>query len=152
MGVLEPLAGVWNVATAVRHEPDAEWMEGTREATIAPQLGGGLLEERSTTKDGLEIVRTFSYDKFNKRYQVTWIDGGRKQLDVQHGDFDEAGRLVVSNLATGTSWSGFGMTFHGRLSVFDIAGGGFKIEHETSIDGGQNWFVDGKATYTRKAE
>jgi hypothetical protein len=83
---------------------------------------------------------------------VTQIDANRTQLNVQEGNFDDAGRLVVSNVDTGTSWSGFGMTFHSRVSVFDVGDGGFKVEHETSTDGGQNWFLNAKATYTPRTE
>ncbi len=152
MGVLEPLVGSWEVTVASRNDPNGDWRESTRRSTIVALMGGGLLEERSTTPEGMEIVRTFSYDKFNKRYRVTWFDDRRKQLDVQQGDFDEAGRLVVSNVDSGTSWNGFGLTFHARVSLLDIGDGGFKIEHETSTDGGQSWFLDGKATYTPAAE
>ena len=44
------------------------------------------------------------------------------------------------------------MTFHGRLSFFDITPDSFKAEHETSIDGGATWFLNAKATYTRSAK
>ena len=99
-----------------------------------------------------EVLRNFSYDKYNERYRITQIDSRRNQIDVQEGVFDDDGKLVVSNLETGTSWSGFGMTFHGRMSLFDITADGFKVEYETSTDGGENWFLNGKATYTRTTE
>ena len=70
-------------------------------------------------------------------------------MNVQEGDFDENGRLTVSNVDSGTTWSGFGMTFHSRFSLFDITDDGFRAEIETSIDGGKTWFVNGKATYTQ---
>jgi hypothetical protein len=44
------------------------------------------------------------------------------------------------------------MTFHGRLSIYDITDDGFKVDYETSVDGGENWFVSAKAVYTRAGE
>ncbi len=149
MGPLASLAGSWQVALDTRQHPGAEWESVARESRIEARLRGGLLEERFATAQGVEVVRTLSYDRFGKKYRVTQIDGQRTQLDVKHGDFDGNGRLVVTNVDTGTTWSGFGMTFHGRLALFDITPDGFKVEQESSSDGGATWFLNAKATYTR---
>jgi hypothetical protein len=152
MGLLAPLVGTWTVAVARRRGPDDEWQESERESTISATLRGGLLEERFNMGDGAAVIRTLSYDKFNKRYRVTQIDGRRNQMNVQEGEKDVDGRVVVSNLETGTSWSGRGTTYHSRMAIFDITDEGFKMEHETSTDGGESWFLGARATYARQAE
>ncbi len=73
-------------------------------------------------------------------------------MDVQEGTFDEQGKLVVSNVETGTPFEGFGMVFHQRSSFWGDSPDTFQMEAETSMDGGESWFVSAKATYTRKTE
>jgi len=152
MGPLAPLAGTWTVTLAQRRGPDDEWQESERDSTIEPMMRGGLLEERSSMDDGTEVVRTLSYDKFNERYRVTQIDGRRNQMNVQEGVRDDKGRVVVSNVETGTSWSRRGTTYHSRVAIFDVTDDGFKMEYETSTDGGESWFLGAKAIYSRKTE
>jgi len=152
MGPLISLVGSWDVAMQQREQPGADWQESERTSTIDSHLRGGLLQERWETSQGVEVVRMYTYDKFSEKYRIAQIDGHRTMMDVKEGQLDDEGKLVVSNTETGTTWSGFGMVFHGRLSVYDIADDGFKVDYETSIDSGENWFVNAKATYTRSAE
>ena len=152
MARIASLAGSWGVALETRRQPGADWESSEREAVIEARVGGSLLEERFSTAEGVEVLRALSYDRFSQKYRMTQIDGQRTQLDVKEGVFDEAGRLTLSNLETGTTWSGFGMTFHGRLSVFDITADGFKLEQEMSMDGGATWFLNARATYARRAD
>lgn len=152
MAELAALAGTWNVALRTRQQPGADWQDAERSSTIQSHMRGGLLEERFSTDDGMEVVRTFSYDRFNERYRVTQIDSRRSWMNVQEGIFGEDGKLVVSNIESGTPWSGFGMTFHGRVSIYDISDEGFKVDYETSTDGGESWFLNGEAIYARGEE
>jgi len=152
MGPLVSLVGTWAVAMQQREQPGAEWQESERTSTIDAHLRGGMLQERYETPQGVEVLRMYTYDKFGEKYRVTQIDGHRTQMDVKEGRLDDEGKLVVSNTETGTPWNGFGMVFHGRLSVYDVADDGFRMDYETSIDGGESWFLNAKATYTRSAE
>ena len=111
-------------------------------------MRNGLLVERYETEEGNEVVRTLSYDSYGKTYRVTQIDSSLIQMDVREGGMED-GRRSVSNVKSGTTQSGFGMTFHGRIEIFDITADGFKLEQATSIDGGENWSVNVKATYSR---
>ena len=74
-----------------------------------------------------------------------------RQQRLARGELGEDGRIVVSNVDTGTSWSRRGTTYHSRASIHEISEDGFKVEYETSTDGGETWFVGTKATYSRKA-
>jgi hypothetical protein len=151
MGPLASLVGTWSVALQQRQQPGADWEESERTSTIDSHLRGGLLQERWESQ-GVEAVRMYTFDKFREKYRVTQIDAHRTMLDVKEGGMDEEGKLIVSNMESGTTVKAFGMQFHGRLSIFDIAADSFQVEYETSIDGGENWFVNAKATYTRSAE
>jgi hypothetical protein len=95
------------------------------------------------------VLRTLSYDRFQQRYRATEVNDVRNLMDVMEGEFDEAGRLTLSNVESGTSWAGFGMTFHTRAEFFDISSDGFTLEEAISIDGGENWFVAARSIYTR---
>ncbi len=151
MNLMQAMVGTWNVKTEQRRSPEAPWQENQVTSTIAARMGGALLEETFVGPDGIEGLRTYSYDRFKERYRLTQINSFTSHLDVQEGAFED-GRLTVSNAETDTAWQGFGQTFHQRLSFFDITPDGFKAEAEQSVDGGENWFVNRKATYTRKAE
>ena len=125
------------------------WQESERTSSIARRLNGALLEESFSTPEGIGVIRTLSYDKYNEIYRWTNINDRQTQLDVKEGAFDEDGGLVMTNTETGTSWSSFGRTFHGRTRLFEITKEGFKLEQEISVDGGENWFLAAKATYTK---
>jgi hypothetical protein len=152
MGPIRSLAGTWDVAIAQRHRPEAPWQESERTSTIESLVGGTLLQERLTTERGNEILWTLSYDRYQQRYRMTQINDVRGLLEVLEGDVGENGRLVATNLETGTTWEGGGLTFHSRVSILDITDDGFKIEFEVSTDGGEEWFLAAKTAYSRRAD
>jgi hypothetical protein len=149
MGPFVGLAGQWKVKTETRQQPGADWQESEREGKIEAMMRGALMQGRFVTEGGTEAIWTLSFDSFNEEYRYTAIDGQRNQLDVREGTFDDDGKLVLSNLDSGTSWSGFGMTFHTRMTMFDLGDDGFKAHAEISNDGGENWFLAAKSEYTR---
>jgi hypothetical protein len=148
MGPFQTLAGAWKVAVARRGQPDADWEESERTSTIESLMDGALFQE-TFTSDGVDVIRTLSYDRFRKVYRVTSISSDEALMDVREGTLGEDGRLVATNLKTGTSDDRFGMTIWGRISIFNVAGDAFQVEQEVSIDGGETWFVAGRASYSR---
>ena len=151
MNLMQTMVGVWTVKAEQRQSPQAPWQESEMSSTIEARLDGAMLEETFVSPQGVEGIRHLTYDRFKERYRLAQINSYTSHLDVQEGTYQD-GRLTVSNAETDTSWQGFGQTFHQRLSFFDITPDGFKIEAERSVDGGENWFVNYKATYTRKTD
>jgi len=149
MGPLLDIVGNWNVAVQQRQQPGQDWQNSERSSSIESLFGGGVVRETYTTAGGNQVLRTLSYDRFKKRYRVTEVNDARNLMDVLEGTIDDDGRLSLNNVETDTSWAGFGMTFHTRAEFFDIGADGFSLEEAISIDGGENWFVAGKSTYTR---
>jgi len=150
---MEPLlaiAGEWQVVAQTSLHPGAPWRESQRTSTIEKLLGGALLEERYTTATGQQVVRAFTYDRFRKEYRITEISDASNYLDVQEGTFDPQGRLVVSNVETGTWVEGAGHAVHVRMTLADITEAGFRIEKEISTDGGASWTLAAKSSYTRQ--
>ncbi len=150
MGAFQVMVGEWDVKVEQRDSPQAPWAESERASTVERRMDGALLEERFT-QQGFHALRSLTYDRFKERYRLSQFSDFTGHLDIQEGLFED-GRLTTSNVETGTPWAGFGQTFHQRLSIFDLSENGFKIEAERSADGGENWFVFSKATYSRKAE
>jgi hypothetical protein len=150
MGPLLSLAGEWTVAFSRRPQDDAPWQDGERDSSIDSSLGGGLLQERYKSTEGADVLRSFSFDRYRKRYRITDINEQQTYLDILDGDFDATKRLVATDIDTGTPALMFGLTIHSRLAVFDIGPDSFKVEEDYSIDGGANWVNVLKATYTRK--
>ncbi len=148
MEELQALVGTWEVAVESRPQPGLPWQEKKATATVTRSFNGSLLRERLVEEGGAEIVRTYSYDRFQERYRLTQMTDATLYHDVHEGTMED-GRLTVSNVATGTPWSGFGFTVHLRISVFELGGDGFRLHQELSLDGGESWFVADKLTYTR---
>jgi len=149
MGPFVGIAGKWKVKTSTRQQPGADWQESEREGEVEALMRGALMRERFTTQGGAEIVWTLSYDSYHEKYRYTGIDSQRKQMDIREGTLDDEGKLVLTNLETGTTWSGFGMTFNARLTMFDMSPDGFHAHTEISTDGGENWFLAAKVEYMR---
>ena len=151
MAELQPMIGTWSVTSASRSDPDADWEEAERVSTVENTLSGGLLREHFETDGGALVMRTLSFDRTNQAYTLTQINESSARLDVYRGALDESGRLVVSNLETGTARTDrSGATVHGRFSILEIGDGGFRVEYESSTDGGESWFLAAKATYRRQ--
>lgn len=151
MEELQALVGTWEVKVESRPQPAVPWQERKASATVTSLFDGALLRERLVDEGGAETIRTYSYDRFRQRYRVTQMLGTTLYQDVHEGTMKD-GRLSVSNIDTGTTWSGFGFTFNQRNSVFEIGDDGFKVEQELSVDGGNHWFLADRLTYTRAEE
>ncbi len=150
MGLMQAMAGDWVVKAQQRRSPQATWQDTEATSTIEARMGGALLEERYVSAQGIQGIRSLTYDRFKERYRLAQINSYTSHLDVQEGTFED-GRLTLSNAETDTSWQGGGRTFHQRLSYFDVTPEGFKVEAERSVDGGENWFVNLKATYAKES-
>jgi hypothetical protein len=146
------LAGTWEVKVESRSSPRQPWEESTREALIEPLARGAMLQQTYVDQDGTEVVSSLVYDRFREVYRLAAVNGFTTHLDLQEGGFDDEGRLTLSNLETGTEWTGFGRTFHGRSAIFDLSEDAFQVESEISTDGGENWILVERMTYTRKME
>ena len=149
MDKLSSLAGEWHVKVEERQSPRAPWSESARRATIHSLARGAQLQEIYTAKDGTEVVWSLSYDQFRDKYRLTQLDDFTSHLDIQDGMFDEDGCLMLDNLETGSTWTAFGQTFNTRTSLADIDQNSFRLEQESSTDGGENWGLLTKFTYTR---
>ena len=146
------LAGEWVVAVQSRLIPMMPWIPGESRSTIRSVDHGGLLaEELSYLAAGSprHVRRWYSYDRFREVYRVTYADSLTSHVNVLEGDFGDDGRLVLTNVGTGTTWTSQGRAIHNRQVVYDLAADGFKVDWEISADGGQTWFTRAKFTYTR---
>jgi hypothetical protein len=152
MAPFASLAGEWDLAIETRSFPQAPWEESRARSTIMPLLGGGMLEERFARVERgvpIDVIRTLSFDRFRKVYRITRIDSFAGQQDVLEG-VSEDGSLSVTNIRTGTVRSDPEQPQHTRLSLFEIEADRFRIDLESSSDGGENWTENTRYTYTRR--
>jgi hypothetical protein len=152
MADLIAIAGSFKVAVQQRQQPGAPWQDSESTSKIDKVFNGALMRGFNTTGGGTEIHWDLAYDQARENYRMTRINDQQAYIDVLVGKFDEDGRLVLSNLDTGTPLEMFGMTIFARTSIFDITDEGFKVETEASLDGGENWWVANKQTYSRSEE
>ena len=146
---LQSLAGSWAVSIESRQSPAAPFTERRGASAITSHFRGGMLEERWTEPDKTEAIRTLSFDQFRDRYVATLIASDTNSMDILAGTWNEDGALVLDDLVTETPTLMFGLTIYERMRLFDIEADSFKIERESSIDGGDSWAVMQKLTYTR---
>ncbi|HKQ63096.1 MAG TPA: DUF1579 family protein [Candidatus Polarisedimenticolaceae bacterium] len=152
MDKLQDLVGEFEVKLETRPDPRAPWTELHTRSRVESLMAGGLLSERLSVErpEGKnELLRTLSYDRFRKCYRLTEFDSDTKYQNVLEGTLGEDGKLVLSNEATKTTWSGYGMNFNGRLVAYEIGAGGFKLDSDLSTDGGTTWTTFARYVYTR---
>ncbi|ANM29327.1 hypothetical protein ABI59_06560 [Acidobacteria bacterium Mor1] len=148
MAPLIALAGKWNIKVEARQSPTGPFQESTATSTIAKMLKGGMMQEVQADERGNETIRQMTYDQFQKQYRITSVDNQASFMTVLEGPMEE-GVMTVSNQETGTTQQVFGSPFFLKVHFKDMAADSFLVETEVSIDGGENWFVVGKSTYTR---
>ncbi len=151
MDIFHSMAGDWNVVDEQRQSPQAEFAPSERTSKIEFLMKRALVRESYETAQGA-VMRTFSYDRFGKKYRVTRIDDTRGQMDIQEGEIGDDGTLTVSNQETGTSFEVSGLTVMTRTQLKEITDDSFKVEVIVSIDNGENWWTAVKSTYTRAEE
>lgn len=142
------LAGSWQVKVESRQQPGAPLAESASTAEVSPRLRGSLWELTYESPDARQVVSQLTYDRFGEVYRWVTIDDTSTYLDIQEGVLEE-GRLTVSNLDTSTRFETFGMTVKERNTLSEISADGFTLETESSVDGGENWFVSSKMTFER---
>ena len=132
--------------------PQAPWVPSAGGASFTPEAHGALLVERLayTEQDRpTAALRTWSWDAAAETYRVTHYDdvGGRTQ--VLQGKAGEEGKLVLTDLETGTALKLGDQTFHTRWTVSDFGADGMRVEVAVSSDGGETWAETTRFAYGR---
>lgn len=154
MDRLRSLAGEWRVVVSSRPAPQIPWMEHETSSVVRPGFHGGLLEEEIhfvAAGSPRMVRRQHSFDRFRNVYRITCFDSLTSHVNVLEGGFED-GRLVASNLDTGTSWAAKGRTYHHREVIYDVEPDRFKLDWEVSLDGGRTWLPELKYSYVRRFE
>ncbi len=153
MQALAGLVGDWTVKIESRPFPRAPWSETATTATITEAFFGALLETTFSFDGGgrQQVVRnTWTHDRANGTYLETVFDNQSFTPDLLRGQLAD-GKLVVSNLETGTAAVAGGQTFHSRVTTSELQPDSFKRTIESSSDGGATWNETQRFTFTRKA-
>lgn len=150
METLRPLAGRWEVTVERLASPGAGRQSTTR-SKIVPQLAGALLSETIELPfAGTQIAfeRRWTFDRFAERFRVTEIDELTASLVVFEGAADEEGRIVLSNVETGSAIELQGAPAYRRWTLSEIGEEGFRITVEASGDG-ETWSEETRLSYRR---
>lgn len=148
---LRTLAGEWSVEVATRLLPTLPWIAGETTSTIRSVHHGHLLSEEIfyvAAGSPRHVRRWYSHDRFRDVYRVTYFDSLTSHVNVLEGRFED-GRLVVTNLDSGTTWTSRGQTVHNRQVLYDIEPDAFKVDWDISIDGGKTWMTRAQLVYRR---
>lgn len=155
MEALAAMAGDWQVTVEARPPFErAPWREaGTTTSTVSAKMDGTLLlEEIALDLQGrtLRALRTLSWDRFAERYRLTHFDDFTSHTNVFEGTLED-GRLTLTNADTGTRTVLAGEPQTERWVIYDLGGdgaeGGFKVEQEATMDGGESWVGVLRLTY-----
>ncbi len=151
---LRNMAGEWTVKISYEPFPGLPWLETEANSDIRASFHGALLEEELSyvMRGGLRHVRRLrSYDRFRELYRTVYFDNLTSHVNILEGRLEDA-RLVATNLETGTFWEAKGKTRYNREVIYDLEPDGFKIDWETSTDGGDTWNPTVRFVYSRRAD
>ena len=147
MKELEAMNGEYSVKFFYKMDPTGEeWIETEATAVLSTVLGGAA---QQMTFDGEMMGMPFSglgltsYDRETEKWQTIWVDTMGARISMYTGDFED-GKMVVEGKDMGQ-----GMTFHSRLTNYNMTDKGFEWKYEMSMDG-TNYMTSAKATYTKK--
>ncbi len=151
---LQLLAGRWKISVKIRKAPNAPWGISEAVATISKDFHGSLIEEEISYDAGefpWKVRRLFTYDRFQDVFRIGHFDNFTSHLDILEGAMED-GRLIVSNLKSGTPWEVYDRTYHTREIIHDIREDSFTRDRQTSTDGGKSWITTAIFSYTRMRE
>lgn len=148
------LAGPWEVEIESRIQPGMPWLPSRASTSWTSLDQGNLLTESLTFVDFgsyRRITRWMTFDQFRRVYQVHRYNNLTHHVEVLEGTFED-NRLVLTNETTSSSWSLGGETFHTREVIYEIGPSSFKIDLESSTDGGETWVPMTRFAYHRPAD
>lgn len=157
MESLRMLAGRWRVTIESLDDPvlspelEKTWQQDETVSVIRT-LADGLLEEEIdiTTPRPRQARRLFSWDRFRQVYRLAHFDTYSQHLDILEGELAD-GRMVLTNLESGTPVTMHQLTLHVRETLHDIRPDSFELEREVSADGGKSWRPAIRFSYARIA-
>ena len=153
---LEPLQGLlgrWSSVAWVQSD-DGEWSAlPPGEVVYTPALGGKFIAGKGVLVvpvGTIEFEEIFGYDPFQATFRMSWNDAAVGLMDVYEGDIED-GKLLVSNLETGTFWTTPDGTSYAFRLVIDVVPVDDRrtVEVYSSSDGGEGWSLYQRTVYER---
>lgn len=147
MKEVEFLIGKWDVASSWRMSDTAAWMDSKAVASYSKVLDGCALHMSYESEfmgmpfSGL-MIHTFN--RSTDKWQSAWVDNMSAQMSYSEGT-REGDKMVM----TGSSVYQ-GKEMQNRITISNTTDTSFDWTMENSMDGGENWWVSGKATYTKQ--
>lgn len=147
MKQIEAMNGEYTVKFFYKVDPTSEqWVETTASAVLSTVVGGAaqqMVFKGEMMGMPFSGVGLTSYDRETGKWQTIWVDSMGARISMYTGDFKD-GKLVVEGKDMGQ-----GMTYHSRLTNYNMTEKGFDWKYEMSTDG--TTYIEGaKATYTKK--
>lgn len=156
LAALSFLPGEWQVRGRERGEPGEAWRELRGECSVREVLGGVGLEEtcRLEGEPGATLA-LWSFDRLQQCFRAAWLDDVAGLVDVYEGRFDGE-ELRLDNLASNTftrlaAAPGRAVRRrHGRVRLASSDDRRFRLDRDSSPDGGANWYRTRELEYVRR--
>ena len=159
MGVLTQLAGNWQVTIDLELTPGREPVRVATTSEIRSLFQGAFIQQEleiplPAGRPGLMRV-VAGFDKFRRVYRLNVLSDLDALSDVYEGVLTADGRLVLSDVPTGTS------TYYpdkptrpvySRLIFSSLTPQSFVIDNAVSTDAGGSWRDYIRLTFTRQAK
>jgi len=99
------------------------------------------------------MLSVFAYDGQKDVFRVTRLESSNGKLDVMEGNFNDDGKLVITDEHNGTAMKNYetGERMFARLTLNKLSESKFQIAWAMSKDEGKTWTTVGEMTYTRAA-
>ena len=149
------LLGKWDVAIDIEneHQPEQHFKGSSH---VTELLDGVAFQEKLTLQiedKTLTMLSVFAYDGMKDVFRVARLESSSGKLDVMEGNFDEDGKLVITDENNGTAMKNYetGELMFARLTLNKLSESKFQIAWAMSKDEGKTWTTIGEMTYTRAA-
>ncbi len=144
------MVGTWTGNSQMRMGPDEEWMESPSTITYSTMLDGGAIwmEYESPPMMGMPMpfkgVGIQTYDRMANEWQMTWTDNMSCRTSIYTGTSSENETVMEGKELYQ------GMEVLTKITTYNESPESFDWKMENSYDGGETWFVSGKAHYEKK--
>lgn len=139
---LNNLTGKWTSTMSISYDKGKTWQRSKpNQVLVKSRLNGMMLEQSPITKshNGWDILVNVAYDQYRNTYRYIVSDDVWGMMDIYEGNIDDNGKLIVTNLKSGTFFPYNETTLLAfRISV-ELDPCKRRMDIDFSADKGENW-------------
>jgi len=141
------LIGTWDVEQEWKMDPAIdEWTKSTGKCVFMDVYDGCALHQTYESEMMGMPFKGSGMIAFNRQksvWQSVWFDNMGASIGYYEGDFKDGKLSTIGD----EMWDG--QPYFARVTSYNLSDNKFDWMYEMSMDGGKNYFIAGKAVYTK---